>query len=83
MNQQNKETVPKASEQCEFPSSKVTREGYATLLGPGITAAAVREGLPPDTGSLVTVGPGVGVSERDASAGISSVGRTLVRTRNT
>ena len=41
----------------------------ATLSGVGITAPAVNVGLTPATGSLVTVGPGAGVSERDTSAG--------------
>ena len=70
MGQQNKELVPKASEQAEFPSSKVMKEGtpprqgLASLLPP-----PEKEGLPPVTESLVTVNPGAGISERDASAG--------------
>ena len=38
------------------------------MSGAGVTAPAVKEGLPPDTGSLLTVSPD-GVSERNASAG--------------
>ena len=67
MNKENKETVPKASRLCEFPSSKVTGEGETTLSGAGVTAPAVKESLPPAIGSLVTTGPGVGISKRDAS----------------
>ena len=62
MDQQKEELVPKASEQCEPPSSKVTGEGGATLSG-------LKLDLTPATGSLVTVGPGAGVSEWDTSAG--------------
>ena len=63
MDQQNIEMVPEVSEQCELPSSKVTGEGDATLSGAGVTASAVKEGLHPDTGSLVTASPCVGISE--------------------
>ena len=57
MDQQNEELVPKASEQCEPPSSKVTGEEDATLSGVGVTAPAVKIDLTPATGSLGTVGP--------------------------
>ena len=68
MDRQNKEMVPKASEQCEFPSSKVTGEGDVTLSGASVIATAVKEGLSPDNGSLVTMSPGISVSERATSA---------------
>ena len=41
----------------------------ATLSGVSVTASAVKAGLTTVTGSLVTVGPGAGVPERDTSAG--------------
>ena len=69
MDQQKEDLVPKASEQYEPPISKVTGEGGATLSGVGVTAPAVKVDLTPAKGSLVTVGPGAGVSERDTSAG--------------
>ena len=62
MNQQNEELVPKASEQCEPPNSKITGEEDATLSGVDVNAFAVKVGLTPATGSLGTVGPGAGVS---------------------
>ena len=69
MEKQIENSVPKASEQYELPSSKVTAEGGATLSGVGVIAPALKVGLTPATGSLVTLGPGAGVYERDTSAG--------------
>ena len=71
MYKQNEELFPKASKQYEPPSSKVMGEIGATLLGVGATASAVKEGLTLAIGSLVTVGPGAGVSMGDASTGNS------------
>ena len=69
MDQQKEDLVPKASEQYEPPSSKVTGVEAATPSGVGVTAPAVKVGSTPAAGSLGTGGPGAGVSERDASAG--------------
>ena len=48
---------------------KVHFHAKCTLSGAGVTVPSLNEDLPPDTGSLVNVGPSTGVSELDASTG--------------